>query len=233
MNTEREGIEAGLSRRRFMRNAGAATAGIAVAAAGAETFFADMASPATEPGSLSEISPRALSEPKPMKGDLLAGSIVSIASRSLVISPPASSPVTVSLTSNAHVRRAGDAPLSAYSAGEEVVVLGERRGNRFTAVSVMDVLRSWVTTINARTGRLLHTDQGTVMITPQTIADGVAAGLVLTGSPCIQPFQAIPLNDLKAGDEISVQGHLNKKGWMRAATIGTRPKGEQDSQRLP
>jgi hypothetical protein len=228
VSTEREGIEAGVSRRRFMRNAGAATAGIAVAAAGAETFFADMANPATEPGSLSEINPKALSEGKPLKGDLLAGSIVSMGSRNLVVSPPGSSPVTVSLTPNAHVWRERDAPLSAYSVGEEVVLLGERRGNRFIAVSVMDIFRTWVATINSRTGSLLHTGQGTVMITPHTVAQGVA---IPDGISC--SFKPIPLDELKAGDEISVQGHLNKKGWMQAATIGTRPKGEQDSQGLP
>lgn len=226
MGMEREEIETGFSRREFTRNAGAATAGIAVAAAGAETFFADMAKPAAVPDSLAEINPRALLEAEPVQGEILAGTIVSMGSRSLVVTPPASSPVTVNLAPNAHVWRAGDATLSAHRAGEEVVLLGERRGNRFTAVSVMDVFRTWVGTINSRTGRILHTNQGKVVITPHTVPQGVT---MPSGSSCGgEPFEPIPLDDLKDGDEILARGHLDQKGWMRATIVGTRRKDEKN-----
>ena len=222
MSTEREEFKAGISRRKFMRDAGATAAGVAVVAAGAESFFTDMANSAARRVPLSEINPRALLEAEPLQGDILVGSIVSAGSRALVVSPPGSSHVTVSVTPNAHVWRDGDAALSAYSAGEEVILVGERqRGNRFTAVSVAEVSRTIVTTIYSRTRHRLHTTWGDIVITPRTTALG---GTVPNGSPCSgEPFQPRPLNDLKAGDEILVRGRLNRKQEMMASVIGTRP----------
>jgi hypothetical protein len=221
MDAEREELKAGISRRRFMRDAGTTAAGVAIAAAGAETFFTDVANSAAESRPVAEIDPRGLLEAKPLQGDILVGSIVSTRKRALVVIPPVSSPVTVSLTPNARVWREGDTSLSAYSVGEEVVLLGERRGNRFTAVSVASVFRTIVTTVYSRTGRRLHTTQGDVVITPHTVAQG---GTVPSGSSCSgEPFLPTPLNELKAGYEIMVRGRLNKKQEMMASAIGARP----------
>ncbi|HEY6780402.1 MAG TPA: hypothetical protein VI111_05565 [Thermoleophilaceae bacterium] len=226
MSTNRDSADAGINRRRFVRGAGATAAGIAIAAAGADALLDDAKTSAS-----AQVPPPALDPEGLLKaGDLpvdhvLEGDIVSLSPQSMVIHPLDSSPVRVDLAANANVNREGPVPLSAYSPGEEVVVLGNQRGDHFEAVGVAAMFRSKEATLYSREGPLLHTSDGEIMLTPNTRPRGGLWAGKFT--------EARALAELKAGDRIIVVGLLNQKtGVMAASSIsveipngGDRPPG--------
>jgi hypothetical protein len=210
MSEERESASAGFNRRKFMRRAGVTAAGVAVAAAGADALVKSPTTGAREPLAVEGLDPEGLVKPDPIpRENILAGEILSMGERRLVIDPVEPGSIEVELAPNAYIHREGPAPLSAYRPGDEVVVLGEKRGKIFVAVGVAPMFRTIDVTVYSRDGSLLYTSGGKVLLTPSTISKRWVAGS--------KRAEARPLADLGAGDEIKVAGMLNQRSQILSA----------------
>lgn len=213
MSTERDPDARSVNRRTFMRNAGAAAAGMAALAAGADAFLDGPDRAAFAQSSVDRLDPAGLLKPGVPSGSVLEGDVVSIGSQSLAIRPSDATPVAVELAPNANISREGPAPLGAYNPGDEVVVLGDRRGDQFAAVGLAAVFRIKDSTLYSRKGNVLQTSDGNVILTPNTEPRG--------GVWNATPVQPRPLAELRAGDQILVMGLENQKsGVMIASRIG-------------
>lgn len=227
MTDEQDSAKAGINRRRLIRDAGAAAAGVAVAAAGAEALLeSGQAAQAQVP--LSQIDPDELVEPvEPpgIKGDVLSGEIIAIEGRRLVLRPFESAPVTVNVVPDAHVPREGETSLSDFRLGDEVVVLGERRGSEFTAVGVTVRYRLKEATIYSRDDRALQTSEGEILLLPWTITKGGVWNEKL--------YQGVPLDELKPGDEILAFGLVNQRSGTMVADLITVSTSVSDHLIVP
>jgi hypothetical protein len=226
VSTEHDSETPGINRRTFVRGAGVTIAGIAAVAVGAEALLGEAGNGASAQNPAPALDPAGLLKPNVPVDHVLEGDIISTGPRSLVIRPVDSAPVTVDVAPNANISKEGLVPLSSYGPGDEVVVLGDRHGNHFTAVGVAAVFRMKEVTLYSREGRDLHTSDGRIVLTPNTEArGGVWAGA---------PAQRRPLADLKAGDELVVSGLVNQNtGVMTANSIGVRAAGGGNRRQGP
>ncbi|MFL5900072.1 MAG: hypothetical protein ACJ75S_02590 [Solirubrobacterales bacterium] len=182
-------------------------------AAGAEAYLGGADIAASAQPRLSSLDPAGLLEPDVPRGAVLEGDILTVGSRSLVIHPVESKPVAVSLTPNADISREGPASLSAYKAGDEIAVLGDRSDGQFTAVGVAAVFRIKEATLFSRTANILHTSDGKIILTSTTAPRGGVWGN--------RRVQARPLAQLKAGDQILAMGLVNQQSdVMTASNVG-------------
>lgn len=210
MNNERDSASAGINRRKFLHRAGATAAGVAVAA-GAGTLFEGSPTVAQEALSLESLDPEGLHKPDPIpKENILTGEILSVGDKKLVIDSVESETVEIELAPNAHISRDGPASLSAYSSGDEVVMLGEQQDNTFVAVGIAPLFQVVDATIFSREGSLLTTNHGEILLTPSTRPERWIVGE--------RPAEVRPLAKLKAGDEIRVMGLVNQKSQMMSAS---------------
>lgn len=209
--------EAGINRRRFMRNAGAA----AVVVATGGKLLTGLDDAVSEQRPLAELNPKGLVErgkQSVLKGSVLIGQVVSGGNRSFVIRPASSGPLTVDLAPNAHISKGSSSSLTAFRPGDEAVLLGEWTGHRFTAVGIAPLYREWTGTVNSRNGDRLETGEGEVLLTPDTVSrDGFCD--IGTRSR----LEKRPLNAIRKGDAVVVSGLVNQHSdVMTAATIGVR-----------
>jgi len=210
--------EAGINRRKFMRRAGVAAVGLAAAAAGAGTSL-DNGTAASVQVPLSQINPKALVTPVEIQGDVLGGEILSISADNLVLRPTGSAPVSVEVLPSAYIVKEGEVSLSAFEPGEEVDVLGRRDGNNFTAVGIAPLFRVKEATIYSRKGRVLKTSDGEIALLPGVRTKGGVSGGVR--------YMAVPIEELKPGDEILAVGILNRQsGRLNAGGVSVRAPGD-------
>jgi multidrug efflux pump subunit AcrA (membrane-fusion protein) len=220
----RDSATPGINRRKFMRRAGATAAGVAVTAVGAEALLDSSEASGSEiPGEgrvpLSQVDPNELLEPGEIQGDTVAGVVITTGPQSLLVHPTEDVPVTVNVEPDAYLTIEGRVPFSAYEVGDEVVAVGERRGNTFTAKAITAVFRLKEVTIYSREGRTLQTSDGEILLRPWAVSrSGVWNG---------RRYLRVSPDALKPGDEILVEGTVNKRtGRMRAGFVVVPADGE-------
>lgn len=223
MGEERQSNGAGFNRRRFMRRAGAAAAGAVVVGAGAEPLLSDSKAADEVPGEgevpLSEVDPNELLRPGKILGDTVAGVIIETGPQSVLVHPTEDSPITVNVLTNAELVIEGEVSLSAYEVGDEVIAVGERRGDEFVAKGMTIVFRKKEVTILARNGRLLKTSDGEILLLPWVVSEGGMWGS--------RRYQRVSPDDLQPGDEILAFGRVNQRtGLMKANNISVPANGE-------
>lgn len=212
MSEERDSVNPGFNRRKFMRRAGITAAGVAVAATGADVLLESSSTAAREPFPVENLDPEGLLKPDPIaEENILAGEILSIGDGKLIIDSADSGSVEIELASHARIDREGPAPLSAYRPGDEVVVLGAPQDGTFIAVGIAPMFRTIKATVASREGPLLRTNNGKVLLTSRTVPKGWVKGE--------RRVTALPLTDLKAGSEIKVMGLVNQKSRVMSASV--------------
>jgi hypothetical protein len=212
MGKERKPEGAGINRRAFMRKAGATAASAAVVAAGSDALIGNSVSTARDKLPLAELDPEGLLTSNPIpRENIMDGEILSIGDGRFSIQPIDSGSVEIELAPNAYVFREGPASLSAYNPGDEVVILGERRGNTFTAVGVAPMFRTLDATLYAKEDSILSTSRGKLVLTPNTVSKPWVSGKFRA--------EARPLADLKPGDQIVVMGLLNQKSQVMTINV--------------
>jgi hypothetical protein len=211
MGEERDSANAGLNRRRFMRQAGVTVAGVAVAAAGADAFLESPSSTvARESLSVEGLDPEGLLKPNRIpRANILEGEILSIGDQGLLIDSVGSGSVEIELARNAYVFREGPVPLSAFMTGDEVVVLGELQDKTFVAVGIAPMFRTVDARVLSRKGLLLNTSKGKILLTADTVPKRWVAGE--------RQAEARPLAEIKAGDEIRAAGLFNHRSQILSA----------------
>jgi hypothetical protein len=213
--SEDRGSALSFNRRRFMKGAGV-VAGL-TAAGGAGVLLDPGAAEASEiPGEgdlpLSKVDPAELVEPGEVQGDTVAGVVVEEGADSILVHPTEESPIKVNVLPGANLTIEGRVPLTDYRLGDEVIAVGERRGDEFVAKGITVVFRLKEVTILARRGRTLQTSDGEIVLLPWVKAEGG----IWNG----KRFRRVTPDALKPGDEILAVGMVNQRSeTMRANTV--------------
>jgi hypothetical protein len=148
-------------------------------------------------------------------GVLLSGRIerVESAQTALLRTPGRSRPIAVDLGPGTQPRSEGPVELTAFEAGQEVIVQGSWRGERFSAAQFEAIFHLVDGTVTERDGDRLDTTGGTMRLTPSTRPRG--------GHTLGYHVEARPLAELAPGHHIVALGRIDPgANEVRAMLVG-------------